>query len=330
MVARILRGEAPAALAPEALSSYAPIFDWRALQRWQLDQERLPANSRLEFRVPSAWESYRWFIVGGITLILLQSALVVGLLVSRAERRRAELAREESEARRRRAEEDAQRQRDELAHALRLTTLGELTASMVTDSIRAAEIIRRLQALFRKKPAVRSEIDVNALVEDVMHLLGSDMRNRQIGVHFQRFEPLRRVLGDSIQLRQVIINLLRNAEDAISAAGDGPRQILIETSHPDEDWIAVAIRDSGSGVKEADLERIFEHFVSSKPQGLGMGLAISRSIVEAHGGKIWATRGDVRGLTLHIRLPAVAAQQAGVNADDGSAGYARKAANLAV
>jgi signal transduction histidine kinase len=365
VVTRILRGEAPSAIEPESLASYVPIFDWRALQRWHVDEERLPANSRLEFRVPSAWESYRWFIVGGITLILLQSALVVGLLVSRAERRRAELAREESEARRRRAEEDAQRQRDELAHALRLTTLGELTASishelnqpltaiavnaqaaqrlfsndranpdleealedLVTDSIRAAEIIRRLQALFRKKPAVRSEIDVNALVEDVMHLLGSDMRNRQIGVHFQRFEPLRRVLGDSIQLRQVIINLLRNAEDAISAAADGSRQIFIETSHPEEDWIAVAIRDNGTGVKEADLERIFEHFVSSKPQGLGMGLAISRSIVEAHGGKIWATRGDERGLTLHIRLPAVAAQQSEASANDESAGSPRKAAH---
>ena len=350
MVARILRGESPYAIAPEALSSYAPIFDWRALQRWHIDEGKLPANSRLEHRVPSAWESYRWFIVGGITLFLLQSALVVGLLVSRAERRRAQRAQEESERRRRRAEEDAQRQRDELAHALRLTTLGELTASishelnqpltaiavnaqaaqrlfsndranpdleealedLVTDSIRAAEIIRRLQALFRKRPAVQSEIDVNALIEDVLHLLGSDLRNRQIHVHFQRFESLGRVLGDSVQLRQVIINLLRNAEDAISAANDANREIFVETSQPEDNCVLVAVRDSGVGVKEGDLERIFEHFVSSKPQGLGMGLAISRSIVEAHGGKIWASHSDSRGLTLHISLPAVATQQAPV------------------
>lgn len=348
VVARILRGESPAEIAPEALASYVPIFDWRALQRWKLDEDRLPANSRMDHRVPSVWESYKWYITAGIMLILLQSALVFGLLVHRAERRRAEQAQRDSEARRRRAEEDAQRQRDELAHALRLTTLGELTASishelnqpltaiavnaqaaqrllnndranpdleealedLVTDSIRAAEIIRRLQALFRKNPAIRAEIDVNSLIEDVLHLLGSDLRNRQIRVYFQRSDPLMKVLGDSVQLRQVVINLLRNAEDAVTGADDGPREIRITASQSAEEQIAIAIRDSGVGVNEAELERIFGHFVTSKPQGLGMGLAISRSIVEAHGGRIWASRNDGRGLTMHIRIPVAPAVQA--------------------
>jgi signal transduction histidine kinase len=348
VVARILRGTSPSTIAPEALSSYVPYFDWRALQRWHLDEDRLPGNSRLEHRIPSAWESYKWYIAGGITLILLQSALVFGLLVSRAERRRAEQAQRESEERRRRAEEDAQRQRDELAHALRLTTLGELTASishelnqpltaiavnaqaaqrlfsndraspdleealedLVTDTIRAAEIIRRLQALFRKTPAVRAELDVNELIEDVLNLLGSDLRNRQIRVHFQRSDSMMKVLGDSVQLRQVVINLLRNAEDAIALVGEGPREIHIETGQPDDERIAIAIRDNGVGVNEADLERIFVHFVSSKPQGLGMGLAISRSIVEAHGGRIWACRNQSRGITMHIQIPVAPAAQA--------------------
>jgi len=348
VISRILRGAPPSTIAPEALASYVPHFDWRALQRWKLDEDRLPANSRLEHRIPSAWETYKWYIVGGITLILLQSALVFGLLVSRAERRRAEQAQRESEARRRRAEEDVQRQRDELAHALRLTTLGELTASishelnqpltaiaanaqaaqqlfrrdranpdleealedLVTDSIRAAEIIHRLQALFRKRPAVRAEIDVNALIEDVLLLLGDDLRNRQIRVHFQRFEPLMKVLGDSVQLRQVVINLLRNAEDAIAGLVEGPREIRIETSQPDDGRVAISIRDNGVGVKEADLERIFGHFVSSKPQGLGMGLAISRSIVEAHRGRIWARRNEGHGITMYIEFPVAPAAQA--------------------
>jgi signal transduction histidine kinase/ABC-type uncharacterized transport system substrate-binding protein len=348
VVARILRGASPATIAPEALASYVPYFDWRALQRWHLDEDRLPANSRVEHRIPSAWESYKWYIVAGITLILLQSALVFGLLVSRAQRRRAEQAQRESEERRRRAEEDAQRQRDELAHALRLTTLGELTASishelnqpltaiavnaqaaqqlfsndranpdleealedLVTDTIRAAEIIRRLQALFRKTPAVRAEIDVNELIEDVLNLLGSDLRNRQIRVHFQRSDSMARVLGDSVQLRQVVINLLRNAEEAIALVGEGLREIRIETSQPDDERIAMTIRDSGVGVNDADLERIFGHFVSTKPQGLGMGLAISRSIVEAHGGRIWASRNESRGITMHIQIPVAPAAQA--------------------
>lgn len=338
---RILRGEAAAAIPAEALSPYVPMFDWRQLRRWGLDESRLPAGSELEFRTPSVWDQYKWYIVGGVTLFILQSMLLVGMLVNRAQRRRAEQARLESEQRRRLAEEDAQRQRDELAHALRLTTLGELTASiahelnqpltaiaanaqaaqqlfnndranpdleealedLVSDSIRAAEIIRRLQVLFRKQPAAQVRLDVDALIEEVLQLLASDLRNKQIQVQFSRRSAMARVSGDDVQLRQVILNLLRNAEDAIVLAADGPRELAIATGQADAGHISIDIRDNGVGVKESDLERIFEHFVSSKPQGLGMGLAISRSIVEAHGGRIWATKNPDRGITLHIKLP---------------------------
>lgn len=340
---QILRGRTPEDVPSVELAPYAPMFDWRQLQRWQLDESRLPENSMVIHRTRSLWQSYRWYIAAGVVLFLVQSALVVGLLVNRSQRRRAERAREESEERRRRAEADAQRQREELAHALRLTTLGELTASishelnqpltaiaanaqaaqklfendranpdlvealedLVGDSIRAAEIIRRLQELFRKKPTVRAPLGMNELVDDVLRLLGSDLRNREIQVHFKRCEPLMKVLGDGVQLRQVVINLLRNAEDAIASAGDSQRQIHVATSQ-DDSRVAISIRDSGVGVRESDLERIFEHFVSSKPQGLGMGLAISRTIVEAHGGRIWATRNEGRGLTLRIEIPAAA------------------------
>jgi len=345
--ARILRGEPPSAIPPVALSAYVPMFDWRQLRRWHLDAARLPANSMVQFRALTVWQTYKWYILGGVTLLLLQTALVIGLLVNRAQRRRAEQARLESEERRRRAEEDVQRQRDQLAHALRLTTLGELTASishelnqpltaiaanaqaaqklleldpenpdvdealedLVSDSIRAAEIIRRLQALFRKKPAAQAVLDLNAVIEDVLHLLASDLRNRQMRVHFIRSNSLPKVMGDGIQLRQVIINLLRNAEDAIAQAGSGPREIRIVTNESDEARVGIEIRDSGTGVADEELERIFEHFVSSKAEGLGMGLAISRSIIEAHGGRIWATRNEDRGLTLHLHLPAIAQVQ---------------------
>jgi C4-dicarboxylate-specific signal transduction histidine kinase len=348
--ARILRGESPSAIPTVALSAYVPMFDWRQLRRWKLDAARLPANSMVQFQTLSVWKTYKWYILVGVVVLVLQTALLIGLLVSRAQRRRAEQARLESEERRRRAEEDVQRQREQLAHALRLTTLGELTASishelnqpltaiaanaqaaqqllqsdpqnpdveealedLVSDSIRAAEIIRRLQALFRKKPAARAALDLNGVIEDVLHLLASDLRNRQMRVHFIRSNSLPKVMGDGIQLRQVIINLLRNAEDAIAQSGSGPREIRIVTSELDESRVGIEIRDSGSGAAEDELERIFEHFVSSKPEGLGMGLAISRSLIEAHGGRIWATRNEDRGLTLHIHLPAFTQmQQAG-------------------
>jgi PAS domain S-box-containing protein len=245
--------------------------------------------------------------------------------------------------RRRQAEEAAQRQREELAHVLRVTTLGELAASLAhelnqplaailsnaqasrrlldaghadtadvrealadigVDAKRASEIIRRLRALFRKEPIEHRALDVNQLIRDVASLLRADLlRNRIVLV--QSFGvDVPRVLGDAIQLQQVMLNLLVNARDAIVAGVDGPREIRVETSRRDPARVAIAIRDTGVGVKEADLERMFEHFVSTKPGGLGMGLAISRSIVQAHSGRIWASPGEERGLTVVVELPA--------------------------
>ena len=344
---RILRGEQPSAIPLVALTADTNMFDWRELHRWRLDERKLPAASVVHFRDPSVWDLYKWYIFGGVTLFLLQTALVVGLLVNRTQRRRAEIARQESEQRRRHAEEEVQRQRDELAHALRVTTLGELTASfahelnqpltaiaanahaarrllkagqvppdvkeaiddVAADAVRAGETVRRLQALFRKQPAARAPVDLNALIEDVLRLLATDIRSRHIVVDFERGERLPAVLGDGVQLRQVVINVLLNAAEAIAPAGEGPREIRIATARPDAAHVGIAIRDSGIGAKESDLGRIFEHFVSTKPKGLGMGLAISRSIVEAHGGRIWAARNDERGLTVHIELPAAPAVQ---------------------
>ena len=341
---RILRGTAATALPVAALEAHRDVFDWRQLQRWGLDERRLPAGSAVDFRVPSVLESYKWAIVSGGILFILQSTLVVGLLVNRAQRRRAESARQESEQRRRRAEEEVQCQRDELAHALRVATLGELTASLtheitqpltaiaanaqaarrmlaaespkpeVTEALddvaqdahRAAETVRRLRALFRKQPAERVPVDVNLLVAEALGVLANDMQRRRIEVSVAPAEGLPLVLGDDVQLRQVVINILLNAADAMVAAGDGRREIRIHTSRADTQAVEIAIRDSGIGIEEDRLERMFEHFISSKPGGLGMGLAISRSIVAAHGGRIWATRNDGRGLTLHVHLPVIA------------------------
>lgn len=339
--ARILRGEAASSIPVVASAAHTSMFDWRQLQRWGFDERLLPKGSAVSFRSPSIWDLYKGYILGGVMLFLLQTALLVGLLVNRAQYRRAEIARQESEQRRRRAEDEAQRQRDELAHALRVATLGELTASLAheirqpltsivantqaarrllatdqakpdveealadvaAEANRAAEIVRRLRALFRKQPAPRAPEDVNGMIDDVLRLLATNIRTQQVLVHFTRGEGLPAVFGDGVQLRQVLINVLVNAEDAISLTSDGPREIHIETSRPNPGCVAIAIRDSGIGLDGFDFERIFEHFVTTKPQGLGMGLAISRSIVEAHDGRIWATRNDGRGITLHVEFP---------------------------
>jgi len=258
-----------------------------------------------------------------------QGAFIAALLVNRA--------------RRRRAEDEARQQREELAHVLRVTTLGELTAALaheinqpltaivtnanaalrllraepadmssvaealadiVGDGERAARVIQRLRTLLRRQPAPRHAVDVNAVVVDSITLLEADLVRSGILVHLVLADSRPRVVGDVVQLQQVILNLVMNACEAIASAKNGPGSITIATGEPRRGRLTIDVRDSGVGVAEPELERIFEHFVSSKPQGLGMGLAISRSIVHAHDGRIWATRNADRGLTLHVELPA--------------------------
>ena len=335
MGARILRGESPRDVPLVHAALYQDVFDWRQLERWGLDAQRVPAGSTLAFRSPTLWQQYKAYMALGIAVLLLQTALIVGLLLSRAQRR-------ESEKRRREAEAEARRQKDELAHALRMTTMGELTASIAHElnqplgailanveaagmllredgsskqalegalrdtaqaAVRAAETIRRLHTLFRKHEAARETIDVSAVVEDVLALLRSELRMHHVTVRFQPGAAVPPVLGDAVQLRQVVMNLVLNAAEAIDAGGS-PGEIVVQTSVTSSGGAAIAVRDTGIGAADADLERMFEHFVTTKPHGLGMGLAISRTILASHGGRIWATRNADRGLTLRVELPA--------------------------
>jgi signal transduction histidine kinase/ABC-type uncharacterized transport system substrate-binding protein len=342
MSARVLLGEAPANIPMATASPYKNLFDWRQLDRWHIDESLLPPDSQVEYRPVNLWYQYKWYIVAGASLFLLQTGLVIGLFVSRAQRRRAEVLRAQSEKRRLRAEDEVRRQRDELAHALRVTTLGEMTASfahelgqplaaiamnaaaaekMVTshastadlndalhdvlaDASRASETLHRLRALFRKQPPSRTRVDIHGLIRDALRLLEYEMRHRQIRPRFEGGENSScYVLGDAVQLQQVLINVLVNASEAISASVEASREIHIEIHNDTAGCVEILIHDTGMGVKDSDLEHIFQHFVSTKPQGLGMGLAISRSIVEAHNGRIWATRNERSGLTMHIMLP---------------------------
>jgi PAS domain S-box-containing protein len=244
--------------------------------------------------------------------------------------------------RRRRAEEAVQREREELAHALRVATLGELATSLAheinqplaaiasnaqaaqrllgggvldpeipemlhdirADAQRAAQIIRRLRVLFKKEHAERHPVDVTEVIKEVVALLRKELERREITLEVALHADLPRVLGDIVQLQQVLLNVLVNATEAMGRER-GPRDLRVATGVGEPGVLSITVRDSGVGVPPGELERIFQRFVTTKPEGLGMGLSISRSIVDAHGGRIWATANPDGGLTVHIELPYV-------------------------
>ncbi|HSE92485.1 MAG TPA: ATP-binding protein [Methylomirabilota bacterium] len=183
---------------------------------------------------------------------------------------------------------------------------GELSETLVDiadDARRAGAIVRRMRALIRKQPGERQPVDINLAVTEVTRILRRDIAQAEVSLHLRLGEDLPPVIGDVVQLQQVVLNLLINACQAMAGVENRPRVLRIETSEPKPGSIEIAVADAGAGVPESELERMFEPFVSSKAGGLGMGLSISRSIIEAHDGHIWATRNPDRGLTLHVTLP---------------------------
>ena len=264
--------------------------------------------------------------------------LLAGVFASILARRRAEATARESEER-------VRQHRQELTHALRVNTLGELGASLaheinqplsailinarVTSSLlargtatqpamsealadiaadarRAADIIARLRALSRKEHSPARGLSLDALVDEVAGLLHQDFVRRGIVVRRVATAGAPPVSGDRIQLQQIFLNLLVNASEALEKVEQGGREITITTGCPAPGLVEVTVCDTGVGVVDVDVKQMFERFVSTKPGGIGMGLAISRSIVEAHGGRIYARANADRGLTVHVELPAEA------------------------
>jgi len=180
-----------------------------------------------------------------------------------------------------------------------LDTLGDI----IDDGHRASDVIRRLRAMLQTGTAEQQPCDVNLLIAEVLKFLKEDLARAGISTDLRLRERLPLVRGDAIQLQQVILNLVLNAEAAMADSAGELRRLTVETAERAPGTVEVCVRDTGVGVKAGDLERIFKPFVSTKASGLGLGLSISRSIVEAHGGTIRAESNSDRGLSLHVTLP---------------------------
>jgi len=245
------------------------------------------------------------------------------------------------------ASERALARQRELAHVQRITTMGEMAAQIAhevnqplgaivnfanglrrrlldrgadpdlvdavghiaAEGLRAGEVLRRVRDFLRPSAETREVVDVNRLVCDAVALAEVDARDNHIIVSLDLGETLGVVLVDRIQIEQVILNLLRNAIEAMAGCADGDHRLLVQTV-PVDDGVEVRVRDTGVGIAPGTASRIFDAFFTTKPLGLGMGLSVSRSIVEAHEGRLWSSVNSDRGMTFTVALPVCAPRAA--------------------
>jgi C4-dicarboxylate-specific signal transduction histidine kinase len=269
--------------------------------------------------------------VAGTTFVILASALIASL----SEQKRAEEALREVQA--------------DLAHVTRVTTLGEIAASIahevnqplaavvanaeaclrwldrgtpdldaarrsvawrIDDANRASEVIRRVRALANKSDVEKAPLDINDVVKEVIALVQGELVSHRVSLRMEFANALPVVPADRVELQQVVINLVMNGIEAMQSVTDRPRELLIRSLQDETQQVLVSVTDCGVGISAENADRLFNAFFTTKSSGMGMGLSICRSIMEAHGGRLWATANIPHGATFRFTLP--------VNADTAS------------
>jgi C4-dicarboxylate-specific signal transduction histidine kinase len=442
-------------VSPVTIPIGTPVFDWRELRRWNIQEKELPAGSEVRFREPTLWDAYKWPIVTAVVLFALGAVLIVMLLLNRIHLRSTrarllendramrlasraarlaiwelDLARDrlwiteegrelfgwdakeplnlqrfiatlrpedreaarqglqraingggdfEAEHRitivgddgerwiatrgsvefgpvrepvrvrgvsmditeRKQALLEAQELREELSHSGRVTLLGQFTASLThelgqplgailrnadaaelllkgeatdvgevgeiltdvrTDSQRAAAVIKRLRGLLERHNVEMQSLDWNKVMDEVRAIVGGEAYARGVTLEFNASPDLPAVRGDRIHLQQVLLNLVVNAMDALAAGHSDDGRVTVQAHRRNGEWLECAVSDTGTGIAQNELKTMFDPFFTTKANGMGMGLPISRSIVGAHGGRIWAENNSEGGLTIRFTV----------------------------
>ena len=331
---RILNGAAPASFRLPPQSPGQPTFDWRELQRWNIAEHRLPKDSIVRYRSPTLWDEYRLPILLSIGLLLFQSLLIARLLYERRARHRAEI--------------ESLRNLALAADANRRETMSALTTSMghelaqplsavlhnaealqrmvkadgalpgdtdeILGDIRsgaelAIKIFHRHRSMLRGRQIERKPIDLHGVIEASLGLVARDTREQQIEVTLVLTSAACIVDGDQVLLQQVFLNLLRNAMDALAETPPAARRVTIE-SECRAAAVDVSVSDTGSGLPAEVIGTLYKPFVTTKAQGLGVGLTVAKSIVTAHGGTIAAHGNPGGGTTFTVTLPRATAPAA--------------------
>jgi signal transduction histidine kinase len=305
-----------------------PMVDWRVLERWGINPSRLPAGCVIRYRPRSLWEEHRLLILFVAAGLLVQAITIVALLVQRRQQQRAEA--------------QIERQRTELAHVSRVSTMGQLASALThelnqplgailrnaeaaeiflqnnppnleevrailtdirRDDKRAGNVIDRMRALYKRRSLVLNPLDLRELVEDTLALTRADAAAREIRLTAQIPPHYPAAQGDRIHLQQVLLNLILNGMDAMTGVPKARRSLVVRLSETKNGNLRVEVMDQGTGIAPEDAARIFEPFFTTKLNGMGMGLAISQTIIEAHGGEIWVDSRLAEGTTFTFILP---------------------------
>jgi PAS domain S-box-containing protein len=174
---------------------------------------------------------------------------------------------------------------------------------IVNDGHRVSDVIASTRAMFQKDQRERTPVDINALIGEVLALLRGDLESHRVLLQANLHDALPEVIAERVQLQQVLLNLMMNAVDAMSSVAIRERRLTITSELLVSDYVNIAVEDSGTGIDPGHADRIFEAFFTTKPHGMGMGLSICRSIIEAHGGKLWAAPRSPHGTVFHVQLP---------------------------
>jgi signal transduction histidine kinase len=326
---RILGGETSDSVRMTTLGIETPVYDWRELQRWNIDESRLPTGSIVQFREPGLWERYRWLLIAVAVALLIQAAIIAWLLAERHRRVRAEL--------------ESRGRLLETIHLNRTAAAGALSASIAhelnqplgaiqnyadaaeqylkadppnldraltilgnirRDDQRAAEIIMPLRGLLKKRSEIElQEFDLNRAVGDAIHILESEALKRGVSLIAAQAKVALPVRADQIHLQQVILNLALNGLDAMQDCDPSNAKLTIRSALTGKALAEVSVIDSGVGVPNNLLSTVFETFFTTKQHGTGLGLSIARTIIEAYGGKIWAENCTEGGAVFRFTLP---------------------------
>jgi signal transduction histidine kinase len=324
---RILDGEQASSMPAAVTGAVKPIFNWRQMQRWRINPSDLPAGSEVRFRELTFWEQYRWQSIAIGTVMLVQAVLLTVLLHERRKRQYAEV--------------ESEHRMSELAHVSRQATAGELSSSIAhelkqplgsiltntetaelilnspspdftelkeiledirRDDLRANEVIRRMRSFLKRTPYETKEVDLNGLAREAFEFLSIQASARNVALYLNESPENMRVRGDPVQLQQVIINLVVNSIDAMANIPYG-RTVIGRIEKNGGASAEISISDSGSGIPQDKLNHVFDPFFTTKAQGMGMGLSIARTIIQAHQGRIWAENQAEGGAVFRLSLP---------------------------